>query len=83
MSEPLEWRRQGGSIGRRPSEFRGGRASVRSNSEVWSRRESPRGEPRAGEMGGGLWGNSRCRRIAEARGSGSCNSCARTAFRSS
>jgi hypothetical protein len=37
-----------------------GSASVGSKAGVWSRRKSPGGGPRAGEIGGGVCGSSRC-----------------------
>ena len=44
-----------------------GSASAGSKAGVWSRK-SPWGGPRAGEMGGGRWGSSRWRRIADTTG---------------
>ena len=41
-----------------------GSASVGSKAGVWSRRKSPCGGPRAGEIGGGVCGISRCSRMA-------------------
>ena len=43
-------------------------AWVRSKAGVWSRRKSPWGGPRAGEIGGGAWGSSRCSRMAKTTG---------------
>ena len=43
-------------------------AWVGSKAGVWSRRKSPWGGPRAGEIGGRAWGSSRCSRMAKTTG---------------
>ena len=45
-----------------------GSASEGSKAGVWSRRKSPCGGPRAGEIGGGVSGSSRCCRMATTTG---------------